>query len=168
MPTQTYCTDADVEFVLSEAGVTARVDDQETGTRSTAAEGYIDTAIARAAREINGAIRHQYKLSDVASNEWLKDVNATLAADILCRRRGNAPIESIMSDVQSFREMLAKIKDGREQIPEQLPSFDARATVSNVEVQLNTIDHPVRTDVLTSTGPAPVAPVKRFPLRRWF
>lgn len=168
MATQTYCVAADVEFVLSEAGVTARVDDEETGARSAGGDAFVTTAIERAARTINGFVRHQYKLADVTASGWLKDANAHLAAEILEKRRGNPVAESLASDCDEFRKMLTLIKDGTDQIPEQLPSFDARATVTNSVVQLGAYRNPVGVSRLESTGPDPVAPTKRTIMRGWF
>lgn len=162
MATQTYCVAADVEYVLSAAGVTARLDDAEDGQRSVAEEAFLTRAIEIAAGKINQKVRHQYKLTDLAAgNDWLRDCNATLAAKSLAMRRGNPLPESLAQECKDYEAMLDRIRYGREQIPQQSPSFDHTPTVSNYTVEAGKINHPVRVITEESTGDAPHPDVKR-------
>lgn len=159
---QTYCTAADVYFVLSEAGATACVDDLETGTLSAAGQALITSAIEIAAGDINQAVRHQYKLSDLSGgNYWLKWTNAYFAAAKLAVRRSNPAPESLDAEVKSRKDTLLEIRWGRESIPEQNPSFDFRPTMSNLTVEPGKISNPVRVIVDESTGGAPVDGIRR-------
>jgi hypothetical protein len=156
---QTYCTAEHLEFVLSEAGLAALLDDDETGDTSVSEEALIETAISWSATEINAAVEQQYKLSDVASNTWLQMANAILACDWLARRRRN-PVEEngpIGSMVRTVREKLAGIRWGKEHLPEQAPSFNHLPTVSNFVPHLGARNGPVLVDKSNSVGsnPAP-------------
>jgi hypothetical protein len=155
---QTYCVAADVEFVLSAAGVTACLDDGEEGVRSAEADDLLDRAIDVAAGKINQHVRHQYKLSDLtpATNTWLRDTNAYLAAKVLAMRRGNPCPESLVEEVKEREAALVEIRWGRESIPQQSPSFEHIPSVSNFRPELYKMNTPVRVDVQESIGSAPV------------
>lgn len=160
---QTYCVAADVEFVLSAAGVTACLDDGEEGVRSAEADDLLDRAIDIAAGKINQHVRHQYKLSDLtpATNTWLRDTNAYLAAKVLATRRGNPCPESLVEEVKEREATLVEIRWGRESIPQQLPSFEHIPTVSNYKSRLGNCDSPMPVDEQASVGAQPVDGVKR-------
>lgn len=160
---QTYCIAYDVEFVLSAAGVTACLDDDETGLRSTEADAWLDRAIDVAAAKINQHVRHQYKLTDLAgmANTWLRDTNAYLAAKVLATRRGNPCPESLVDEVKERELALVEIRWGRESIPEQRPSFEHIPTVTNFKPQLYKQSTPIRVDVQESVGANPVDGAKR-------
>lgn len=161
---QTYCVTSDVEFVLSAAGVTACLDDYEDGQRSTAEDALVVRAIEIAAGKINQRVRHQYKLTDLAAgNDWLRDTNAYLAAKTLAERRGNPAPQSLMEECKDREMLLEQIRWGREQIPEQLPSFDHSPTVSNFEPELGRVNNPIRVRQNESTGEQPLPPIKRWP-----
>lgn len=160
---QTYCVTADVEFVLSAAGVTACLDDDETGRRSAQADDWIDRAIEIAADKINQKVTRQYKLTDLsASNTWLRDTNAYLAAKALCMRRGNPAPESISGEVQERESMLEQIRWGRDRIPQQRPSADHTPAVSNLTVEPRKAYAPVRVVKPESTGNDPPDGVRRY------
>jgi len=160
---QTYCVAADVEFVLSAAGVTACLDDGEEGVRSAEADDLLDRAIDVAAGKINQHVRHQYKLSDLtpATNTWLRDTNAYLAAKVLAMRRGNPCPESLVEEVKEREAALVEIRWGRESIPQQLPSHEHTPSVTNYKSRLGNPDGPIPVDEQTSVGSQPVNGVKR-------
>lgn len=161
--TTTYCSRADVEAVLSAAGVVARIDDNETGTASVAEDAYVTAAIETAAAEMNADLERQYILSQLsASNGWLKRTNALLAAEALMGRRGN-PVQGLLVDqVQRIREALKLIGMGRMSVPEQLPSANHLPAVSTFVVEPAKA-MPVRVDVPNSVGSTPDSSRKRFP-----
>jgi hypothetical protein len=164
MATQTYCVAADVEYVLSAAGVTACLDDGEDGQRSAAEDDLLTRAIEIAAGKINQRVRHQYKLTDLAAgNDWLRDCNAYLAAKSLAERRGNPSPQSLMDECKDRERLLEEIRWGREQIPQQNPSFDHSPTVTNFEPELGRYHSPIRVRQIESTGEEPEPPVKRWP-----
>lgn len=161
--TQTYCTVEHLRFVLSDTGLTALLDDDESGVASVAEEVAITTAINWAAADINAAVGQQYKLADVVNNTWLQKANAFLAVDLLSRRRRNPTEETgaIGSEVKRIREWLLGIQYGRNRLPEQNDSFDYRPAVSNFVPVLGARNGPILVDVQASTGSDPVDGVTR-------
>ncbi len=162
----TYCARADLESIVGMAAVLAQVDDDQTGTESAGtgtspASASPFDAIVRAAVEMNAAMRMQYKLSDLAGNDWCKWCNAYLACYYLWARKSNAPPPSVVENVNSYRELLDAIRWGRAEIPEQNPSFEHIATVSNFSPELMKSFNPVRVVKEESTGATPVGGRKR-------
>lgn len=167
MPT-TYCTSEHVKFVLSEAGMTARVDDDESGVASVEEELMITTAINWAAAEINACVGKQYRLSDVTSNTMLQMANAYLAAERLCGRRGNDSPSKLEADCDKIRDRLTEVRWGREQLPEQADSFEFIPTVSNFDPILGAGNGTIFVDRDTSTRSEPADGVTRaYPAWNW-
>lgn len=164
--TQTYCTAAHIEFVLSEFGLTAVLDDDESGVASVAEEERTTTAITWTASTINQAVGIQYKLSDVTSNTALQMANAILAAELLCQRRNNPIPEVLGRRCERLRDWLTEIRWGRQQLPEQNASFDHLPTVTNFDIIPGSYN-PVSVDIYHSTGDAPVDGVTRPVAGSW-
>jgi hypothetical protein len=163
----TYCTREDIESLMGKPWVKSCLDDNESGQNSTQEDGYLTTLIEQAAQEINGKIRHQYRLSDVAANPWLKTANAWLACERLGKRRGNGVPEVVAVECEEIRKQLESIRWGREQIPEQSPSFDHRPTVTNFRPELGKISTPVRVDLDETTGSQPEKGIMRKTSNQW-
>jgi hypothetical protein len=162
MATQTYCSISNVEEVLSAQGATAFVDDDETGSRSTAEAAFATTMIEYAAERINMQIGMVYVLSDVVGNGWLKYANAYLAAGNLVQRRGMPLTPSLASQIDQIIEQLGQVVTGALRLPQQNPSFDTLPTVTNFKIDLSNADTATPVHVAASTGPAPVGNRKRF------
>jgi phage gp36-like protein len=160
MPT-TYCTQSDVEAILSAAGVTAFADDDEDGSLDGTETGYITRAIERAAARMNAVLEIRYKLADLTSNAWCQFANADVAAYLLTSRRGNSPPTQIADAYQEVIDLLDKIKANRGKVPEQGESFDFLPSVSNYQPVRGVRNMPVRVDPNESTGDAPATGIKR-------
>lgn len=153
---QTYCTQSDIEAIISASGLLACIDDTESGQPSTAATLHVTNAIERAAVKINAAAGRQYSpLADLASNDWCKWANAVLAAYYLQTRRGNPAWASLADQVKEIEELLDEIAWGRRGIPEQAPSFDHLPTVTNFSVEPGRAIAPIRVNQDESTGSDP-------------
>lgn len=160
--TQTYCEREDIEAILSEAGVLAPIDDDQDGLESASDELHIASMIERAAVEMNAAFRHQYDpLSALASNVWCKWANATLAAYYIRSRKGNQVEGSLQDAAIDIRRMINEIRWGRDSIPDQSPTHEHTATVSNFQPELIKTYAPIRVDTEESTGSSPSSAVKR-------
>lgn len=159
--TTTYCTRQDIEAIISAPGLLACIDDDESRDESATESTYVTKAIERAAVRLNSQVSRQYQLSDVTANGWMKWANAVMAAAILKRRRDNPLSESLAADVREVEEMANEIAWGRRSLPEQTPSFDHSATVSNFQPRLGVPYAPIRVDQNESTGPSPVGDRKR-------
>lgn len=169
MATTTYCLKADVEDIISAAGVSMAVDDNRDGINTAAEEARVTRAIAMAASNMNARLVRRYKLSDLSSNDWVKFCNATLASEMVMRRRGNGPPPSVVDAADQYREDLQAIMEDRLDVPEQSESFDFSMSVTNFSVQRAKREQKVRVDKRTSTGDDPDSTLKRFPVthRLW-
>lgn len=159
--TTTWCAITDVQAILSTAGATAALDDDETGSLSAGEIVYGTNMIELAAVEMNASLERQYKLADLASNGWCKWANAVLAAMFICGRRTNPVPQTLADWSQVVRDALAQIMYGRMPVPEANPSFEDLPTVSVMTPVLGANGNPMRVDTVLSTGTAPVASRKR-------
>lgn len=151
--TTTYCTSSDIAAVLSEAGATACLDDDENGVLSVAEEALGTSAIERAAVKMNFTLQRRFKLSDL-NNDWCKWCNATLAAGEYFRRRNNSPVpESLANSIKEFLDQLEAIGLGSP-IPEQAESFEHTPTVSVLKPEL-WHRQPITVQPTESDGSAP-------------
>jgi phage gp36-like protein len=160
MPTQTYCTRADVEAMWSPLAVLRSVDDDEDGALSPTEEAAIDRAIERAANVANASLEMRYALADLASNTWCRDCNAALAAYFLATRRGNPAPEHVQRQYDSFVHDLAEIRAGRLKVPQAADSHETTPAVTNFDTELAAHRTKVRRVPETSTGSAPPGEVK--------
>lgn len=137
MPTQTYCTKADIEKIWPPAELLASVDDDTSGTLSATEDGYITRAIERAANAINSRLEMRYQLSDLAGNEWCRDANAAMAAYWLSTRRGALAPLHLTQQYEAYLAALTEIAAGRLKVPQAIESFDVTPGVTNFEVRLD-------------------------------
>ena len=161
MATTTYCERTDIDAILSIHGVDQSVDDDHDGNVEAFELAYITTIIERAASRMNSRLENRYTLSDLSSNDWVKFVNASIAAMMLTRRRGNSVPPSLQEEVDEFLADLDEIMAGRQKIPEQAASLDYLPAVSNYDVQRGHFPA-VRVDTRLSTGSEPNSTLKRF------
>ena len=158
---QTYCVRADIVSVIGDAALLACIDDDHNMVESAAETLHVTNAIERAAVEMNIKLRQQYKLSELASNAWCKWANTLLAVYYLRTRRANPVESSVAESVVEIRELLEDISWGRRQLPEQAPSFEHIAAVSNYQPEIHKLDAPIRVDTEESTGASPGGNRKR-------
>lgn len=167
MTIQVYCDRDDIEAIEGEFGVSASIDDNQDGVESANEVLMITKAIQRAALKINACVRQQYKLIDVATNDWLIYANAVIALYMLRSRRGNPPEGSIVEEYTDVTRILHEIQWGRQQLPDQAPSFDYLPTVSSLQVQMSNPVSPVVVNVSQSTGSQPVGNRRRITAPTW-
>lgn len=151
MTTTTYCVRADMVSIVGEAFITAATDDDQVGIGD---DDQVTDAIERAANKMNAALGKQYIISELSGNDWCKWCNAHMAIVELCRR-GNSPPPFVLEEVQGYKDNLSDAAWGRFQVPEQAPSADHRATVSNFRVEIGKLVMPIRVSTEESTGAAP-------------
>jgi hypothetical protein len=160
--TQTYCSRADIVSLMGEAALLASIDDNMDGVISAEEEAIVTSLIEMTASEINRQVRHQYVLTEVASNVWLKWAQATMCVYRLRKRRNNPAEGSVEDDYQEINRLLNEVRWGREQLPEQLPSFDHLPSVSNFVPQIGRGTAPIRVIEEESTTTRPTSSRKRF------
>ena len=162
MATTTYCVRADIDAVLSVHAVDRAIDDDMDGAIEAGETALVTTMIERAASRMNSRIEMRYTLSKLSGNDWVKFVNASIAAQMLTRRRGNGVPPSLQEEVDEFLSDIDEIRAGRMKIPEQNASLDYLPAVSNYDVQRGGRGPAVRVDTRTSTGGEPDDSLKRF------
>lgn len=158
----TYCDSDDIVAIIGEAAVLACIDDDNDGLESATETLHVTNAIERAAVEMNQSLRHQYVLSELTSNDWCKWCNAYLASWFLYARRTNPCPNSLQEAVQKYRDELLEMRWGRQQLPEQAPSFEHHPTVTNFRPELGKREMPIRVNTTESTGASPEGNRKRF------
>lgn len=130
MPNTTaYCTVSDIQNRLSADGVTYRTDDTPPTT-------YGDV-IDEASREIDLYCIQHYSETDMSTNRWVKHAAATIAAFLLCERRGNPPPVGIASKYERLIERLERIRLGQMRIPGLQPRRTDVPTLSQPRIRLD-------------------------------
>ena len=163
MAVTTYCINSDVEDVMSTHGVTAYIDDDESGSRSGAETAYLTSAVERAAAMwVNPRVLMRYKASDLSGNGYLKWANAVIGALEVCRRRNNPIPISLASDAERIELQLQQIQRGQLNVPEQAESFEQIPVVTNYDVERWHQATPTRVQIEESTGSSPEGNRKRY------
>jgi phage gp36-like protein len=116
--------------------VLASVDDDGNGTLSATEESYITRAIERAANFVNARLEQRYRLSDLATNTWCRDVNAALAAYWLSTRRADPAPAHLQQQYDAYVAQLTDIAANKSKVPQALDSFDLTPSVTNFDVRL--------------------------------
>lgn len=137
MPTQTYCTKADIEAIWPPANLISSVDDDTNGILSPTEDSYITRAIERAANLINSRLEMRYQLADIAANAWCRDANAALAAYLLSTRKSAAAPAHLQQQYDAYLAALDEIAAGRLKIPQAIESFDITPGVTNFAIHLD-------------------------------
>lgn len=158
-----YCTQAQIESILSSHGVSAFTDDDLDGLPDT---DMVQNAIDRsAALKIDPYICERYNLSSITSNAWVQWANAVLAAVALTTRRNMPTVESLAAQEQMVLEQIRMIHAGQMKIPRQAERFDHLPAVSNFDVERFRTTFPVRVQREESTGAAPTPPIQQWTAR---
>lgn len=109
-----YCTETELEQVLSEHGVTARLDDTDVGT---AVSGYADACIEKATATINRYLLTRYTVAICAASTWVKWATATYASLVVCRHRNLTPPQSLIDEWKEvYEEALNAIRRNQEDL----------------------------------------------------
>jgi phage gp36-like protein len=161
MSTHTYCTRTDVESAWTTAALLAAVDDDASGTLSSAEEAVVTLAIERAANRMNAALEMRYSLALLAGNTWCRDCNAALAIYLLATRKAAASL-AVEQQYEAYVTDLEQIIAGRLRVPQALEALQHSPTVTNFTVQPTQAVATVRRVDDISTGDLPAAGVKSF------
>lgn len=111
-----YCTEADIQSLLSQDGEVGRLDDWASGSIDSAQRCYLTQAINWASARVNFYCAAKYTTADLATS-WIVNQWATvLACDWLSRRRGNPSpfsdlLEDVMQDMKDIRSGEAQFSD---------------------------------------------------------
>ena len=121
-----YCTQLDIQHLLSVVGTTARLDDDDTGTITTDQQLGMQQAMNYATARVKFYAQPRYDDIGLASS-WMANEWATvIATHWLCTRRGNPVPDSlkelmygdgtaanrgVMGDLSEVRKGIGKIPD---------------------------------------------------------
>lgn len=111
-PTTLYCTQQDVEAILSTDGVQLRLDDDQSGVTDSAESAYMTQYIGWATARLNMYLMGRYDAADLAQSYAVNEFAAIMVAQRICRRRGNPAANSIQELYEESIELLKQIKAG--------------------------------------------------------
>jgi hypothetical protein len=143
----TYCTQSDIERLLSSAGVLAFADHDEDGVAEV---GVVDDCIVRASEEINLYCRQRYSEAGLASSSLVTRWATILGACFVCELRGNPVPASLEKEANRLLEtILPNILAGTMSLPGIPFGNDLRPGMSNLAV-----DRRYRFSKVRRTGPS--------------
>ena len=152
MTTTTFCTANDVAAILSDDLSERAIDDGEDGSVSTAEEAYRTRAIEQGANDIALYIHQRYAVASNASNPWLRDCNAVLAAFNIARRRQMSVSEMLRQERKEYLDKLIAIRDGKLQLPGGTPRASGAPVVTNYRIDATDSLGPIKVDPQRSSG----------------
>lgn len=140
MPTAlayTYCSEADIQALLSSDGMIGRVDDDNDGTvDATPEQLYLDKAISWATSRINFYCLPLYTAASLADSWVVNEWCVILACHWLSSRRGNPPPGSFKDLAEQAIKDLELVAAGRFQVPEAGYREAAWPAWSNIRVDI--------------------------------
>lgn len=140
-----YCTQADIEDVLTELGVTTNTDSGYPF--DTTDTDLLDRIILKAEAQFNYYALPKYTVAGLTGNKWVTMVVATFAACKVMARGAQEVPAQLEKDRQEYIQQLQEIRSGLGQIPltqkefEDIPAMsnlrlDARKPVSKIRVEM--------------------------------
>jgi len=118
----------EIESVFSSAGITWRLDDDRTGTLSSAENSYGEDVIDEATDWILMYVQYYYTEADLVSNSWIRRQASIYACHLLSQRRGNpAQFEDAIA---KLTKVLDEIRWGKLKVPALPYSENYGPTVS--------------------------------------
>lgn len=131
-----YCTETELDYILSAFAVTESSDDDDTGDED---ETIINSCIERATSDVNFKLLQRYPVSILAPSGialiWVKWCTAYIAAYYLRSHRGNDVPEVLEARYQDVLKQLDEVVNGTMQLPGDNglvdPQFDETPTVTN-------------------------------------
>lgn len=152
MALTTYCTDEDIDRLLSSYGVASFADHDEDGSEDT---GVVLDCREQASEEINLYTRQWYLVAGLSSSALITRWCTVMSAYFLSYRRGNPPPESLQIEfnriVDDQDSLLQRVHDGNMRLPGVALDYDARPSVSNVTIDRRFARSKIRVDERTSS-----------------
>lgn len=115
--TYTYCTEADLQALLSEQGTLNRVDDNGDNAQSATETGYLDKSISWATDKLNFYLLARYAADKLATSWVVNQWAVIFAARWLSQRLGNQPPGTINELYDEAIEDLKLVHSGTYEIP---------------------------------------------------
>lgn len=157
-----YAAAADVQFVWSEFGATARLDDDQDGAEDP---NLMNLALQKASLDVNRYLIQRYTVAVIAASTWARWATAYFAASIIATRRGNTLPTDLEAEIQRYRDDLQRIRDGKDHLQSDTglatPRNDSRPAVTNFGVDGRYPSQKIRRKPNISTGPAQNSALER-------
>lgn len=148
----TYCTQAELERLLSANGVLDYADHDDDGS---AEAGVVDDTINQATVEIDLYAGQRYSAAALAGSTLVSRWCTIMAAYFLSYRRGNPPPDSIADEFERIANpetgLLAKVAAGKLQLSGVPLRADLRPTMSNVTVDRRHLRSTIRVTAQNSS-----------------
>lgn len=131
----TYCTEADLNRLLSASGVIAFADHDQDDAADT---GVVDDCINQASQEIDAYALQRYDATGLASSNLINRWCTTMAAYFLCIRRNNPIAESLALEFNRIADpdngLLVRLAAGTYKLPGVALSADLSPSFSNLKI----------------------------------
>lgn len=112
-----YATVGNVQTILSNAGVSLRVDDDQDGQANAQEALRIPYALVFASERVNLYLWNKYDPSVLGTSNLVNQWTAYLAACTLCMARGNPVPTSLQKMCEQAEKDMEKINLGKMQLP---------------------------------------------------
>lgn len=115
-----FCTDADVEGLLSALGLQARADDDGAAPGTDTAAMAVAKAQGRnyATARVKFFCQPRYKTEDLATSWLVNDWATTLCAVWMCGRRGETVPETLAKLAEQAMEDMKEVRAGTAHVPD--------------------------------------------------
>jgi len=158
--TTLYTTEAEIDSIFSEDGVTFRFDDDGDDAISAGIEAdSLADVIAEATDEVNFYTQTRYAAADLANNLWVRRAASYIAANLASARRGNP--EQYADKVSRLRDRLQLVLDKKMHIPRMPIAYDDTPGMSNLVVDDRFPKSKLRVEIENSVGTYPDQDIDR-------
>lgn len=147
-----YCTQADVEYVLSVVSVTLHLDDDRSGALTTPETVYLANSLEFATAECNSYIARRYDPTYLAGSSAVREACAVGAAIRVCRHRADPVAESLQEWYDQILEWYEKVRDMKADVANTPERSPARPGIINQRFNVN-FPNPCRLQTNQSTVP---------------
>lgn len=145
-----YCTQTDIEDVLTELGVTVNTD--AGYPFDTADTDLISRIIEKAESQINYYAMPKYAVAELTGNKWVTMAAAIFAAcKIMARGAQGVPVQ-LEKDRDEILQQLQEIRSGLGQIPLAEKHYEDIPAMSNLRIDSRRNTSKVRVEMPISAG----------------
>lgn len=155
-----YCSDNDVEALLSEEGVNLRLDDNQDGAVNAAELLRLTRqACNYATSKVNDFCAGRYDPADLETSWTVNEWATVIAARWLCSRRGNPVPGSLKERLAEVMDELKQVKSGQYSLQDLAERTSSAPIWSNTRVDVRYRTRRIRVERPISEGTPPrVAP----------
>lgn len=140
-----YCTAADIDLLLSSAGVRSFADHDDDGLVD---DNILSEMIDQASAEVAAYVLRRYTDAVAADSSLVKRWTVILAARQICMLRGNGVPQSIEAEFERLTApgdgLLAQVQDGKFKLPGALIKSRGVPTFSNLTMDRRRVREKVR------------------------